>query len=504
MSKRWWISGGLAAVIAGLLLDVQRRHRGGHAIALRNRTGRNTELAKLGVSIGTTYATTSARKLFASADRRVELDHARELKTAEQIADRLGQMKGALMKLGQMASYLDEGLPEPLRIALSQLQSNAPPMSFELAKAAIEKELGKPLEELFVQFDPDPIAAASIGQVHKAIIIDPATGAERAVAVKVQYPGVDAAIRADLRNTELLGNILKQGFGGLDPSDMVEEIKIRLSDELDYCLEAKNQRAFHEYYRDHPYFNVPAVIDHLCTARVLTTELVVGSSWKELLTWPQSERDLAAEAIFRFVFRSLYRFRAFNGDPHPGNYLFHRGGKVTFLDFGLVKHFTDAELHTFESMVEAAAIDHDHVRFRKIIEDAGLLKRDAPIDTVEAGKYFSNFYEPVSEDKVMTWTAEYSSAIVRHTFDRDSPISQYATVPQSFVFIQRINLGLYAILGELHATGNYRRVAEELWPMVNGGPSTPMGEAELAWLQSRPAAAAGDGGDGNTDDVKRP
>ena len=506
MRKRWVLSGGFAAVVAGLLLDVRRRRHGGHAIALRNRTGRNTELAKLGVSVGATYATTSARKLFASAERRVELDRERELKTAEQIADRLGQMKGALMKLGQMASYLDEGLPEPLRIALSQLQSNAPPMSFELARDAVERELGKPLDELFVQFDPEPIAAASIGQVHKAIIVDPVTGLERAVAVKVQYPGVDAAIAADLRNTELLGAILKQGFGGLDPTEMVDEIKTRLSDELDYCLEAANQRAFHEYYRDHPLFHVPAVIDHLCTARVLTTELVVGASWKELLTWDQHERDLAAEAIFRFVFRSLYRFRAFNGDPHPGNYLFHGGGRVTFLDFGLVKHFTDDELHTFESMVKAAAIDHDHVRFRQIVEEAGLLQRNAPIDTVEAGKYFSQFYEPVSEDKPMTWTPEYSSSIVRHTFDRDSPISQYATVPKPFVFIQRINLGLYAILGELHATGNYRKMAEELWPMVNGGPSTPMGEAELRWLERKAAreAAAGQPGDSTAEPVNLP
>ncbi|CAB4882478.1 unannotated protein [freshwater metagenome] len=462
------------------------RKRLQHAIARRGRTARNTQLAGLAVRVGANYATTRARKVFASAERRIELDHARELKTADQIADRLGQMKGAMMKLGQMASYLDEGLPEPLRVALSQLQSNAPPMSAELAIGAIERELGAPIGELFVTFDPDPIASASIGQVHRAIIIDPITGAERAVAVKVQYPGVDQAIAADLRNTELLGTILKQGFGGLDPTEMVEEIKTRLAEELDYRLEAENQRAFHAYYRDHPFIHVPEVIDHLCSARVLTTELVVGSTWQELLTWDQRERDLAAECIFRFVFRSLYRFKAFNGDPHPGNYLFHGNGRVTFLDFGLVKHFTDAELHTFESMVQAAAVRRDDAEFRRIIEDAGMLQRDAPVDTAAAGQYFSQFYQAVREDQVMTWTPEYSSRIVRHTFDRSSPISQYATVPRSFVFIQRINLGLYAILGELHATGNYRRMSEELWPMVNAGPSTAMGEAEVVWLQAGP------------------
>ncbi len=493
--KRWLAVGGVAALGAAAFAGAHARRS--NAIGRRGRTSRNAALAGLGLQVGATYASTSARKLFASAERRVELDHERELKTAEQIADRLGQMKGALMKLGQMASYLDEGLPEPLRLALAQLQSNAPPMSFELARAAIERELGKPLSDLFVEFDPQPIAAASIGQVHRALIVDPETGLERAVAVKVQYPGVDDAIRADLRNTEVLGAILKQGFGGLDPAEMVAEIKARLSEELDYELEARNQRAFHEYYRGHPYFTVPAVIDQLSTARVLTTELVVGHTWQELLTWDQRERDLAAEAIFRFVFRSLYRFGAFNGDPHPGNYLFHGDGKVTFLDFGLVKHFTEDELNTFGGMVKAAAIDHDDVKFRRIVEDAGLLRRGAPVNTADAGQYFRQFYEPVREDREMTWTPEYSSAIVRHTFDRDSPISQYATVPKSFVFIQRINLGLYAILGELRARGNYRRIAEELWPMVDGDASTPMGEDEHAWLQRSPAAS-------NTDGISRP
>ncbi len=468
----------------------RRTRRSLHAINQRGRTGRNSQLALLGVQVGATYASTSARKIFASAEQRIELDRERELKTADQIADRLGNMKGALMKLGQMASYLDEGLPEPLRVALSKLQSNAPPMSAELAIQAIERELGAPLGELFVEFDPVPIAAASIGQVHKAIIVDPNTGAERAVAVKVQYPGVDVAIDADLRNTELLGAILKQSFGGLDPTEMVEEIKTRLSEELDYELEARNQRAFHAYYRGHPYVSVPEVIDHLCSPRVLTTELVVGSTWQELLSWNQTERDLAAECIFRFVFRSLYRFKAFNGDPHPGNYLFHGDGRVTFLDFGLVKHFTDAELQTFGSMVRAAAVHHDDDEFRRIIEDAGMLARNAPIDTAEAGEYFSQFYQAVREDRVMTWTPEYSSKIVRHTFDKSSPIAQFATVPKSFVFIQRINLGLYAILGELGATGNYRRMSEELWPWMNGAPSTPMGEAEAEWLQQRTTSDA--------------
>jgi predicted unusual protein kinase regulating ubiquinone biosynthesis (AarF/ABC1/UbiB family) len=392
-------------------------------------------------------------------------------------------MKGALMKLGQMASYLDDGLPEPLRLALGQLQSNAPPMSVELVHAEIERELGQPVSEVFVEFDDEPIAAASIGQVHRAILRTP--DGERAVAVKVQYPGVAEAIDADLRTADLLGTLLAFGFKSLNPEDMVAEIKERLREELDYTKEAQNQQQFADFYRDHPFIHVPDVLHNYSTSRILITELVSGHSFAELLTWPQEERDKAGEAIFRFIFRSLYRFRAFNGDPHPGNYIFHKGGKVTFLDFGLIKHFTVEEMEMFESMVKAAVLDHDMESYRRIIEEAGMLQKDAPFTTEEAGDYFAHFYEPVRESKMMTWTTGYATSIVRHTFDRTSAIAQYATVPKSFVFIQRINLGLYALLGQLGCSGNFRRISEELWPMTNAAPSTPMGEQEAQWLTTR-------------------
>ncbi len=434
------------------------------------------------MAVGTTYAATEARKLFASTERRVQLDDERRLRTAEQVAERLGGMKGALMKVGQMASYVDDGLPEPVRQALATLQAGAPPMSADLAAEVVERELGRPPDQLFVEWDPEPIAAASIGQVHRAVAVDPDDGRERAVAVKVQYPGVADAIDADLANTELLGALLRQGFSGLDPADMVAEIRERITEELDYRREAANQAHFASFYRGHPFFAVPAVLPQFSTGRVLTSELVVGATWQELLTWDQHQRDLAGEGLFRFVFRSLYRMRAFNGDPHPGNYLFHGDGRITFLDFGLVRYFSEAETATFAAMVKAAALDHDAAEFRRIVEQAGLLRAGAPVPTEEAGAYFSQFYEPVAEDRVMRWTKDYASGIVRHTFDRTSPIAQYATVPRAFVFIQRINLGLYALLGDLGATGNYRRMAEELWPFVDGPPSTPMGEAEAEWL----------------------
>jgi predicted unusual protein kinase regulating ubiquinone biosynthesis (AarF/ABC1/UbiB family) len=454
------------------------------AVPLRSRWRRNTRLARLGARVGLGYAGTSARKVFAGAERREQLSRHRELKTAEQVSAALGNMKGAFMKVGQMASYLDDGLPEPVRQALTQLQSQAPPMSVELVRIELERELGAPMNQIFVEFDDEPIASASIGQVHRAIVRMP-DGTEKAVAVKVQYPGVAEAIDADLKTADLLGAMLAFGFKSLNPEDMVAEVKDRIREELDYELEARNQQQFADFYRGHPFIHVPEVVTEFSTARILTSDLVVGHTFAEVLTWPQEQRDMAGEAIFRFVFRSLYRFRAFNGDPHPGNYIFHKDGRVTFLDFGLIKHFTEDEMQMFQSMVKAAVIDHDMENYRRIIEEAGMLQLDAPFTTQEAGDYFAHFYEPVRESRTMQWTTGYASSIVRHTFDRTSPIAQYATVPKSFVFIQRINLGLYAILGQLGSSGNFRRISEELWPMTNASGSTPMGEAEERWLAER-------------------
>ncbi len=483
---------GAVTLVLGRRLGLRSPRRSRHrsvrwpaAPVLASRKARNVETVRLASTIGADVAVTRARKVFASAERRDELDQARSMRTAEQVVASLGGMKGALMKVGQMASYLDEGLPEPVRDALASLQAGAPPMSGELAAECVERELGGPPGDLFLEWDPVPLAAASIGQVHRAVCLDPADGEEKAVAVKVQYPGVDEAITGDLANADLLGNVLGMLFRGLDPVPLVEEIRERVEEELDYLHEAANQRMFASFYDGHPFLHVPRVVDAFSSRRVLTTELATGARFDELLTWPQDERDLAAEAIYRFVFRSLYRFHAFNGDPHPGNYLFEPGGRVTFLDFGLVKRFVPEELAVFEQMIDAAVLHPDPGRFRSVVEEVGLLRRGAPVSTEETGRYFEAFYAIVRDREPSTITSAYASDLVRRVFDTDSPIAQHATLPRSFVIIQRINLGLYSILARLNATGCWRSIAEELWPMTSAPPSTPMGEAEAAWLAGR-------------------
>jgi predicted unusual protein kinase regulating ubiquinone biosynthesis (AarF/ABC1/UbiB family) len=308
--------------------------------------------------------------------------------------------------------------------------------------------------------------------------------------VKVQYPGVGDAIRADLDNAGMVFAAMGMILPGLEPGPLVEELRARIVEELDYVNEADNQRLFAAYYDGHPFIHVPAVLDDLSTERVLTTELAEGARFDELERWSQAERDLAAEAIYRFVFGSLYRLHAFNGDPHPGNYLFRPGGQVTFLDFGLVKRFDPEEIQLIGDMLEAMVVDRDITAYRRLIEGIGMLAPGNTFTDAEVQDYFGHFYEFVQRDEVSTITSDFASETVRRFFDASGPygpIMRAANVPPTFVIIQRINLGLYAIFGQLHATANWRRISEELWPFADGPPSTELGRQAAAWAAARVA-----------------
>ncbi|MEZ5258904.1 MAG: AarF/UbiB family protein [Ilumatobacteraceae bacterium] len=458
--------GGTAALVTTAVAMLGRRTGPSAAggVHLRSRGRRNAELARLEASVGTTYASTAARKVFASAERRIELDREHELKTADAVTERLGHMKGALMKLGQMASYLDDGLPEPLRVALGQLQSSAPPMSSELAAGVIEAELGARPEDLFVEWDPTPIAAASIGQVHRAIVKDPDSGIERD-AVKVSIP---ASIRRSKPTSPppiCSEPCCGKASAASRPEEMVNEIKSRIIEELDYRREAENQQAFADYYRGHPFVHVPDVIASLSTGRVLTTELATGHRFEEVLgglatngTWPERPSSGSCSAACTGS--------AFNGDPHPGNYLFRPGGQVTFLDFGLVKHFTGAEMATFQAMITAAVLHPDPSEYRRIVEGAGMLHAGRAGRDGEG----RGVLQPLLRTRARGRRDDLDAGVrlghraprlrshLAHRAMRDrAPGVRVHPADQSRVV---------RAARSARASGNYRRISEELWPMV--------------------------------------
>ncbi len=264
---------------------------------------------------GLRYARHRTRKLVTHDDaRRAELDSRFTIRSSDDVARELGQMKGALMKFGQLLSFILEALPEEAQRSLSSLQSDAPPMAPELAAQVVLEELGKPPERAFLDWDSVPVAAASVGQVHRAVSRD-----GRDVAVKVQYPGVGEAIESDLDNAQALYRLFTAfALKGLDAKALVDELRGRMREELDYRLEAANQTAFATHYTEHPFVHIPAVIPATSTTRVLTTEWVDGVGFAEFMdTAAVAARRRAGESIWRFAQASVHHLGAFNGVRIP-------------------------------------------------------------------------------------------------------------------------------------------------------------------------------------------
>src|SRR5947209_7187310 len=326
----------------------------------------------------------------ASEEQRARLEQRFAIRTAEDVARELGNMKGAIMKAGQMISFIAEGLPPEAQAALATLQADVPPMAPSLAEQVVREELGNDPEKLFLDWNPVPVAAASIGQVHRAVLRD-----GRIVAVKVQYPGVDRAIRSDLDNAEMLyGMFSAMAMRNLDVKALVDELRARMVDELDYEHEARCQTEIAAIYAGHPFIRVPAVVPELSARRVLTSDWVDGMRWEEFLEHASPEvRQRAAEVIFRFTQGSIHRNGVFNGDPHPGNYRFHRDGSVTFLDFGLVKRWTPGELEQLSPVLETL-LAHDAAGTMNAMVEAGFLKRDHGHDPTHVWEYVSGPYVP--------------------------------------------------------------------------------------------------------------
>lgn len=479
------IAGAVAAVLAAPLRRLTRPRSAG--VDQTTRTQRNVELANLGTKLATRQAALKARKVFASAERKEALDREAMLKSAEDVASTLGGMKGLMMKIGQMQSYIHENLPEEWTAALSQLQADAPPMSGELAASVIEAELGRPPSALFAEWDPVPIAAASIGQVHRALTHD-----DRAVAVKVQYPGADQALTADLDNMQMLVRLGQKAAAKgdteaapeIDVDALVEEFRTRILDEVDYRTEAASQRRFAEHYAGHPFVHVPPVLDELSGQRVLTTELAEGMRFAEAETWSQEQRDQAGEAIFRFAYGNIFRLGFFNGDPHPGNYLFRPGGQVTFLDFGLAKHLDERMTALVNEIVKASELDRDPAAFRRTMEELGFLKPGAPISDQAVFDAMAKPWDVMTVDEPVKmpfpdFKGQQDPAAA------SKELAKAIDMNPAFVILPRSIIGTQAVIARLGARANWRRIAREIWPFAQEPPSTDLGRLEAAWLASR-------------------
>ncbi|TMK75059.1 MAG: AarF/ABC1/UbiB kinase family protein [Actinobacteria bacterium] len=451
--------------------------------------GRLRRSAKLGSAIGgqaTRYAGTKAANVARSsegAERRLE---ARHLETAMKMASTLGDMKGVAMKMGQLASFVDtEFLPpeyaEIYQEQLAKLRTSAPAMPWEKVSKVLEDEyLGEPLTELFADFEHEAFAAASIGQVHLATIHD-----GRAVAVKIQYPGVAEALESDLRNAGMIMRLARAFAPGLDARAVAEELRLRVMEELDYEYEAQSQRTFARAYRGHPFIYVPDVLTRLSRRRVLVTEYVEGLGFEDLKSVPHEERDRFGEIVFRFSFGSIYHLQQFNADPHPGNYILMPDGRVAFLDFGMTKRL-DREQIELEQRAIDAATRRDPEALREALHDLGFVKNPSKLDAERLMEHVMMVGGWYMEDREIELTPERVMKVIESTSDPRSPyydLMRRESIPAEELMGRRMETGVLAVLAQLRAKRNWHQISRE-WIYADP-PAGELGELEWAYFEER-------------------
>jgi predicted unusual protein kinase regulating ubiquinone biosynthesis (AarF/ABC1/UbiB family) len=451
--------------------------------------GRVRRSAKLGSIVGVQgarYAGTKATNVGRSEESSKERLEQRHIETAMKMVGALGQMKGAAMKLGQFASFIDtEFIPDEYREIyqeqLAKLRTDAPAMPWEKVEKVLEEEYdGEPLAELFAEFEPEAFAAASIGQVHRAELLD-----GRTVAVKIQYPGIAEALDADLRNAGTIVRLARALAPGLDAKAIAKELRERVMEELDYEYEAQNQRTFSRAYRDHPFIYVPEVITRLSRRRVLVTELVEGLDFEQVKELPHSERSRFGEIVFRGSFGSIYHLQHFNADPHPGNYILMADGRVAFIDFGMTKKL-DHEQIVLEQRAFDAASREEPEAFRQALHDLGFVKNPSKLDAERLLEHMRAVGGWYIEDREIEISARRVMKIIESTND---PRSEYydlmrrEAMPADELMGRRMEIGVVAVLGQLQAKRNWHRIMRE-WIYADP-PATPLGEEEWEYFEGR-------------------
>jgi predicted unusual protein kinase regulating ubiquinone biosynthesis (AarF/ABC1/UbiB family) len=445
----------------------------------RIRTGRIGRTAGVGGMVarqGLGWAGTRIANLTRDEERRRQATDERAGRIAVQIAKQLGEMKGAAMKLGQVLATIElpglsEEGQEEFRAALAQLRDNAPKFGYDDIREVVEQDLGGAVSDHFAEFERDAFAAASIGQVHRATTHD----GER-VAVKVQYPGIAEAVEIDLRNLHLILRLVKRMAPGLDVKAVGGEIRERISEELDYELEAQNHRALERAFRGHPFAVVPRVHTALSSRRVLVTDYLEGTRFEEVKRMDDATRDRYGEIVFRFFF-DRERTLMVLGDPHPGNYLLLDDGRVGFLDFGMVRRVS-AEHFDRERRLGRAIAAGDAACVHELMSELGYLpdpdefEPEALLDQVYSGArwLFERGFRRLDPD------------FAREMIEASSPRSPHyeamkrQTLPPASLLMRRQEGLVFITLADLRAGADWARIAAEY--TSGEPPSTELGRIE--------------------------
>lgn len=408
--------------------------------------------------------------------------------TAQELVETLGRLKGASMKVGQLASFIDAGvLPPEIRDVyqsiLGSLRDAAPAMKPQLVQQAFQREFDADPSELFAEFTEKPAAAASLGQVHLAMLHD-----GREAAVKVQYPGIVEAIKSDLAVTAAVRPLIPLLAPGLDADDAIAEIRQRVGEECDYGLEAKNLDTLASHYEGHPFAWIPRSVPELSTDRILTMERARGIPFAQIRNLSQEERDRVGEILFRFYYGSLHRYGFTSADPHPGNYFLMDDGRMAFFDFGLAceleptmgPHLLGALLALKEGNVDTFFEHAVAMRY---------VTRPKQTDPRRFFEWAQLSLAPIYKDRDYTFTREYIAERTAPMMDPRNPwwnFLRQLNLPRWALLQYRLELGLFAVLAQLGATANWHQITMEFY----GGtePTTELGQLEWKWMESRKSA----------------
>jgi len=425
---------------------------------LTSRTSRLWKLGSLTAKVSSSYGFQLVKEAFQSLDRAAQSRSQAHIRNAQRIVETLGQLKGAVMKVGQYVSIQADLLPREFSEVLASLQKAAPPVDFDLLADQIQAEFGKAPDALFARFDRSPHASASIGQVHRARL---SRGTE--VVVKVQYPGVEENIESDLKNLKTIlstGGII--GYRKDDLNEIFEEIRDRLYEELDYEREAESAQLFRKLFQKEERVLIPRVYPAYCSKRVLTLEYLPGDDLEALLAPPytQKDRDSFGSLIFDIYSRQLFRLGILHADPHPGNFAFRKDGRMILYDFGCLKEIPPYIQRAYRDIV-LCGLRQEYDRADEVMLRLGT--RD-PRKSPPGPEFYRRYGEILREPFCSEEPYDFGSSNIHERLMELAPLGiskmLHFKPPREALFISRTITGHYGNLRRIRAKARWGKILE--------------------------------------------
>ncbi|WP_369973655.1 ABC1 kinase family protein [Prauserella sp. PE36] len=392
-----------------------------------------------------------------------EVNAALSAKAAEQLFEVLGTLKGGAMKFGQALSVFEAAVPDelaaPYRDALTRLQAAAPPMSTKQTHRVLAEQLGRSWKQRFSSFTDEPAAAASIGQVHRAVWHD-----GREVAVKVQYPGADEALRSDLRQLQRFSRLFQALVPGTDVKPLLAELAARMDEELDYRTEADNQRGFAKAFAGDDHVLVPRVV--ASAPKVVVTEWVNGTPFAEIIrTGTQAQRNEAGRLLAEFHYSSPARAQLLHSDPHPGNFMLLDDGRICVIDFGAVAHLPEGAPPALGLMMRYA-LDGRSAELLDVLRTEGFVRPDSEVEAEDVYSYLLPLVAPLTEERfhfTRRW-AQKQALRMGDLRSEDFRTGRSLNLPPHWLLIHRVTAGAIGILCQLDAELALRSIVERWQP----------------------------------------